>query len=241
MRLPLFFPAVALIALAACSRAPGPMPPRTESGALSGTGVVTDTLDYPHVLVMALNGNHDAEFELGAMFEHGDGVGKDLAKAREWYEKAATAGNRQAAFNLGMLYRNGEGMEENIAVARRWFIRASDAGDVRAAYQLGQMSYLGRGAEQDYNKALQYYLKAAKGGLADAQMNVGVLYVRGEGVAAQDVVEAYAWLTIAAENGAERSQSLLTSLSTQMTPEQKTSGDARAMELRKEIKAPGIT
>lgn len=240
MRLHLLLP-VTLIALAACSRTPVTPPPLTESGALSGTGAVTGMLDYPHVLVMALNGNHDAEFELGAMFEHGDGVEKDLAKAKEWYEKAAQAGNRQAAFNLGMMHRNGEGIDVNLDAARRWFVRASDAGDVRAAYQLGQMSYLGRGTEQNYERALQYYLKAAKGGLADAQMNVGVMHVRGEGVPTQDVVEAYAWLKIASENGAERSQSLLTSLSAQITPEQKTSGDARAMELRKEIKAPGLT
>ncbi len=190
---------------------------------------------------MALNENHDAEFELGAMFHDGDGIDQDYAKALEWYTKAAQAGNRQAAFNLALMYRNGEGTSVNLDAAHGWFVRASDAGDVRAAFHLGQMSYTGQGATQDFEKALQYYLKSARGGFADAQMNAGVMYVRGEGVPKQDVINAYAWLKIASENGSTRAASLLTSLNAQLTEQQKTEGEARMVELKKEIKSPGLT
>jgi TPR repeat protein len=185
---------------------------------------------------MALNGNHDAEFELGIMFDDGDGVEQDYAKAIEWYTKAAQGGNRQAAFNLGMMYKNGDGVPADMTVARRWFTRASDAGDTRATVELANMSYMGRSVPQDYGKALQYFLKAAKGGNALAQMNAGVMYVRAEGMAAQDIVEGYAWLWLGAEGGNERAASLLRSLGEKLTEEQRKKAEARAQELKKEIK-----
>ena len=35
-------------------------------------------------------------YNLGWMYENAWGVGQDLAKAREWYQKAADAGNTDA-------------------------------------------------------------------------------------------------------------------------------------------------
>lgn len=202
-----------------------PRQPATDSGATTGK------LDYASVMELALNGNHDAEFELGAMFHDGDGVGRDFGKAIEWYTKAASADNRQAAFNLGLMLQNGEGTGADPDAARNWFIRASDAGDARAALQLGTMAY----ASKDYSRALPYFLKSAWQGLADAQMNVGIMHIRGEGVSAQDIVEGYAWLTIAKEAGDARAAAMLASLSYKMTEKQKMEGGTRAQELKIEM------
>lgn len=188
-------------------------------------------LNYPKVLTLALNGNHDAEFELGVMFHDGDGVSQDDGKALEWYRKSAESGNRQAAFNLGLMIKNGEGVDADVAAARRWFIRGSDAGDVRATLQLGTMAYV----KKEYATALPYFLKAAKGGFAEAQLNAGVMYVRGEGMEKQDVVEAYAWLTIAKDGGNARAASMRESLSVHMTDEQRKSGEERMTELKQQI------
>ncbi|MBI2635771.1 sel1 repeat family protein [Candidatus Peregrinibacteria bacterium] len=188
-------------------------------------------LDYASVLELAMNGNHDAEFELGAMFHDGDGVGRDFGKALEWYRKAASAGNRQAAFNLGLMLQNGEGAGADPDAARNWFIRASDAGDARGALQLGTMAY----AEKDYSKALSYFLKSAGQGLADAQMNVGIMHIRGEGVPSQDLVGGYAWLTLSKEGGNQRAAAMLDGLSGKMTEEQKMEGKAKAQELGAEV------
>ncbi|MSR87022.1 sel1 repeat family protein [Candidatus Peribacteria bacterium] len=235
-----------VLLLSACAKTPVVAPP-VESGPGSGSGTATATatgtgaidggkLSYPQVLVMALNGNHVAEFELGAMLHDGDGVDRDYAKALEWYEKAATAGNRQAMFNIGLMEKNGEGGEQDLAKARTWFVRASDAGDVRGTFQLAQMSYFGQATAQDYAKAFSYYTKAAMAGLPEAQMNVGVMNVRGEGMAKQDSVEAYAWLQVAKDSGNERAVSLVDSLAAQLTDEQKKTGEERAAALKAEIK-----
>lgn len=214
--------------------------------ASSSAASVTDTssaapdvnakLDYPNVLVMALNGNHDAEFELGAMFHDGDGVKQDYGKAIEWYMKSAGGGNRQAAFNLGLMYINGEGTDKNFATARTWLIKASDLGDVRATFHLGQMAYLGQGGTQDFAKAYQYYLKSAMGGYADAEMNVGVMNIRGEGVPKQDVIEGYAWLKLANDAGNERAAGLFKTLNEKINAEQKKMGEERAAALTVEIR-----
>ncbi len=222
-----------LLLVSACTPVKQTPPPPPAAG----TGATTQKLSYPQVLVMALNENHDAEFELGAMFHDGDGVEQDFAKALEWYQKAASAGNRQAMFNLGLMYLNAEGTEENKDAAIRLFTRAADAGDARAAFQLGQMSYLGlNGVPQNFTKALQFYTKAAMGGHAQGQLNTGVMYVRGEGMEAPDLVEGYAWLLIAGENKNEKAASLMQTLSAKLTEEQRKKGEQRAGVLRAEIK-----
>lgn len=202
-----------------------PRQPATDSGATAGK------LDYARVMELARNGNHDAEFELGAMFHDGDGVGRDFGKALEWYKKAASAGNRQAAFNLGLMFQNGEGTGADPDAAREWFIRASDAGDARAALQLGTMAY----AAKDYSKALLYFLKSAGQGLADAQMNVGIMHIRGEGVPSQDLAVGYAWLTLSKAGGNQRAAAMLDNLSGKTTEEQRMEGEAKAQELRAEM------
>ncbi len=185
--------------------------------------------------MLADQGNADAQFELGAMFHDGDGAPKDYTQALSWYTLAAKAGNRQAMVNLGLMYKNGEGTDVDLEQARTWFVKASAKGDVRAAFQLGSMSYL----TKDFPAALKYFLASAKGGYSEAQLNVGVMNVRAEGMEKQNVVEGYAWLTLAKHQGNAKAASLLESLVSQMTAEQKTQGDARAAVLRQEVKNAG--
>lgn len=213
----------------ACNRTPSPG--GQQSSATSSPAL---QLSYEQVLELAQGGNHDAEFELGAMFHDGDGVEQDFAQALQWYKKAANGGNRQAMFNLGMMYKNGEGIPADLSATKVWFVRSSDAGDVRAALQLGTMAY----AEKNFTTAMQYFLKAAKSGLAEAQMNAGVMYIRGEGVPEQDVIEGYAWLTLAMEGENSRAASMRESLSAKMTEEQKAKGNDRVLQLRKDIIVP---
>ncbi len=45
-------------------------------------------------------GSADAEYMLGQMYEHGEGVALDIEQARKWYEAAANRGNEQAIGRL---------------------------------------------------------------------------------------------------------------------------------------------
>lgn len=228
------------LVLTACGKPATPPAPATGSGVVSSVDVSKiethlEPQTFDQIVPKAQNGDAGAQFELGAMYEAGDGVTKDLAKAVEWYGKAAAQGNRQADFNLGIMYKNGTGVTQSYAKAISYFQAAEKLGEVRSAEELGLMYYTGNGATQDFDEAKKHFEKAALGQLAEAQVNLGVMYVRGEG-GAQDVVESYAWFAIAAENQSAKGMDFAEKLKPQLTPEQISKAEKRKNELQAQIK-----
>ena len=65
-------------------------------------------------------GHAGAQNNLGVMYENGDGVPKDLAKAVEWWQKAAAQGNAIAQYLLGRMHWLGEGVSKNHVLAYAW-------------------------------------------------------------------------------------------------------------------------
>jgi TPR repeat protein len=55
------------------------------------------------VLKKAEQGNANAQYFLGAMYDKGEGVAQDKKKAFEWYTKAVEQGNKKAQENLDKL------------------------------------------------------------------------------------------------------------------------------------------
>ena len=84
----------------------------------------------------AKQGNADAQYQLGFMYETGQGVEQDYRRAAQWYEKAAAQGHAQAQYQLGCLYREGLGVEENDEEAEKWWQRAAAQGVAQAHRQL---------------------------------------------------------------------------------------------------------
>ena len=87
----------------------------------------------------AEQGNATAQFNLGVMYDNGEGVPKDDAEAVRWYRLAAEQGTAAAQFNLGLMYANGEGVPEDDAEAVRWYRLAAEQGDATAQSILGLM------------------------------------------------------------------------------------------------------
>jgi len=54
--------------------------------------------------IAAEQGYPDAQYNLGVMYENGQGIAKDEAQAVAWYRKAAEQGFAPAQFNLGVMY-----------------------------------------------------------------------------------------------------------------------------------------
>ena len=50
-------------------------------------------------------GDTNAMFNLGLLYDNGQGVAQDYGKAREWYQKAAEAGNTDAKKALLRLHQ----------------------------------------------------------------------------------------------------------------------------------------
>ena len=111
-----------------------------------------------------------AQYNLGNCFKDGKGVGKDLAKAVEWFTKAAEQGNADAQYNLGMCYQDGKGVEQDLKKAVEWYTKAAEQNNATAQYMLALHYDFGIGINKDKKKAIELYTLSAKQGYADAQI-----------------------------------------------------------------------
>ena len=73
-------------------------------------------------------GHAKAQYNLGTMYENGQGVAQDYSAAMKWYRMAADQGDAQAQGNLGCMYYKGKGIPQNTSQALRWFHKAQAQG-----------------------------------------------------------------------------------------------------------------
>jgi hypothetical protein len=132
----------------------------------AGPCLADDTLDTWRA--RAEQGDARAQFNLGLMYDTGEGVPQDDAEAVRWYRRAADQGHADAQFNLGFMYINGRGVPQDDAKAFRWYRLAADQGDATAQYNLGLMYANGQGVPQDYVAAHMWLNLAAAQGNANA-------------------------------------------------------------------------
>lgn len=112
---------------------------------------------FPLLLKAAEQGNAEAQFRLGILYETGIGVDKNYSAAAKWYRKAAEQGHAQAQNNLGRMYLQGMGVNKNYSSAVMWFRKAADQGHVGARSNMGIMYEKGLGVEKDDREALRWY------------------------------------------------------------------------------------
>jgi len=82
---------------------------------------------YDGWLPLAESGNAAAQFNVGLLYERGEGRERDSEEAIRWYVQAAENGFAQAQFRLGEIYETGEQVERDLIEARKWFFVASEA------------------------------------------------------------------------------------------------------------------
>jgi TPR repeat protein len=155
--------------------------------------------------LLAEQGDAVAQFNVGAMYEQGQGVPQNYPEAAKWFELAAKQGNAGAQFSLGSLYYEGTGVLQNYPEAARWFELAAKQGHAFAQFNLGLMYYDGTGVPQNYAEAVKWLRPAAAQGDAKAQNNLGWMYALGQGVP-QNYAEAVKWLELAAKQGHANAQ-----------------------------------
>jgi localization factor PodJL len=128
-----------------------------------------------------------AQYELGKLYERGQGVDKDMIEARNLIQKAAEAGHVNAMYDYALFLAEGEGGAKSEADAVTWFNEAAELGLVDAQYNLGVVHAEGIGTPQDLSKALFWFEVAAKAGDTGAEQEVKNLRTR---VAMSDSLEA---------------------------------------------------
>ncbi len=193
-------------------------PPSNPFG--SGTSTVDNTVaissddasdtdsDLQALQQKAENGDVEAQYILGYMYDYGQGAPQDYEQAALWYRKAAEQGYAYAQCNLAYLYETGQGVPQDYELAMLWYRRAAEQGDTYAQTGLGYLYYYGYGVPKDNEQALQWYRKAAELGDMYAQYNLASMYENGEGVQ-RNIDQAILWYQKAANQGDEDAQASL--------------------------------
>ena len=212
----------------------------------AGGGISSDSL------ILALEdaakaGQPMALYQLGLMYENGEGVEKDPVKAFGYFsqianEHADTAPRgveadivAQSFVKMGDYYRNGlpeAGIAKDEERSNRLMMHAASYfGDADAQYRVG-LTFLEH--ENDDANSLQsarWLSLAARKGHAPAQAQLGRLLFNGEGIDANPI-EGLMWLTVANRRAVGTPeqpwiQSMLNDAMSVATPEQR----AKAVEL----------
>jgi localization factor PodJL len=119
-----------------------------------------------------------AQYELGKLYERGQGREKDMIEARNLIQKAAEAGHVNAMYDYALFLAEGEGGAKSEADAVTWFNEAAELGLVDAQYNLGVVHAEGIGTPQDLTEALFWFEVAARAGDTGAEQEVKNLRTR---------------------------------------------------------------
>jgi TPR repeat protein len=167
----------------------------------------------------------------------------DYATALKEFMPLAESGQASAEAAVGQMYFEGKGVKPDMKEAARWLEPAATKGIARAQFLLGKLYLTGEGvAAADPVKAAAVTKAAADQGIPEAQVDTCAFYYQGVGVP-KDMVQAYLYANLAAQQGSEDGRSILAMLSQDMKPEEVAKGDAAVQAWRPvlpDIKDPDI-
>ncbi len=160
---------------------------------------------------------------------------KDYVSSMQILQPLAEKGMARAQAYVGTMYHEGEGVKKNTGTARTWYEKAVAQGDVLGINNLAILYRDGsKDVPQDYGKARKLFLRAALQGYDQSENNLGAMYTNSQG-GPQDLVEGYAWITLAADQGMPLAKSNVSSVGKLMTEDQLRAANRRTDEIRRQI------
>ena len=118
---------------------------------------------------LAEQGNAEAQYKVGEMYETGKGTGRDATKAEEWYIKANKQGHKKAAYKLLFLDIQKSGMNNERKQKMAELRKEANSGTGDAQYFLGKMYAAGVGVSKSYTNAQNWLSKATFNGIPEAE------------------------------------------------------------------------
>ena len=91
-----------------------------------------ETTVMKNILAGALNGNADAQYNLGIMYASGLGVIQDYNEAVKWFRLSSSQGNAQAQKIYGLMYASGRGVTQDYVRAHMWLNISASSGNTLA-------------------------------------------------------------------------------------------------------------
>ena len=220
----------------------------TTATAMSGNDV-WQTL-FKEKLQEAHQGNSNAQFDIGSMYQNGRGVSPDRNKAIEWYKKAAAQdnkkavtrlkllqaneerfrkelanvknGNKESQYKLGNMYTEGIGTNIDLSKAAEAYAHSAHRGYVKAEYKLGLVYYEGTGVKTNKRTAFKWFKQAADKDYPAAQYYLGKMYASGKGVK-RNYARSLEWYTKAVDGGFNQARSEMIEVSGKMKDLKQTS------------------
>lgn len=140
-------------------------------------------------------------FFLSLMYQHGEGVPKDVARGLELLRRSADEGYSAAQYFLSLHYLYGHGVTKNKALAMSYLLAASADDDYRAHVLIKILEKGSRGEKKDRENVIAAVKRKAKANFSDAQYTLAFMYLIGDGVP-KDGVEEVRWYRAAAAKSA---------------------------------------
>ena len=156
---------------------------------------------FPLIVRAAEAGSMQAANTLASMYETGDGVAKDPARAFAYARMGEKSGHVWLLGRLAEYYMKGVGTPKNIAAGLATYERVAELGNDGAATDLGNIYRFGQyGVPQDYALARKWYARASAMGNPTGDAALGYMTEMGQG-GEKDPVEARRLYKQAADKG----------------------------------------
>ena len=121
---------------------------------------------------LADSGDAMSMYMIGAMYDDGTGVEKDLSQAFYWFDKASEFGAVGAHYCIGSMYYRGDFVQQDFEKAAHRYKLDADQDYPLAQYSLGYMYEFGEFFKKDLVTAAIWYSLAADHGIEDAKKGV---------------------------------------------------------------------
>jgi TPR repeat protein len=156
---------------------------------------------------LAVQGNINAQLELGNLFRDVNNSNYNINKAIYWYSKAANQGNGYAQQFLGLIHWSFTeegvfpGAKTDDKLAFYWMLKSAQQNIPSAQGVVGGMYAFGVGVQKDFKKSLMWVKRAAMSGYKTAQVLLGDFYREGNIGLSKNYKEAFNWYQLAAKEG----------------------------------------
>ena len=119
-------------------------------------------------MLLAYEGDAEAQYRLGLMFLHGTGVVVSTQEAVYWLNRAAEQGEPRAQYLLGAIYLSGKGLTSDREHGLEWWRAAAHNGNAAAQYGIGTAYLYGAVVSESSGDARKWLTAALKSGSLEA-------------------------------------------------------------------------
>lgn len=148
---------------------------------------------FKAMVALASQGDAEAQYHVGMMYNNGIGTQRDTRQAFEWFQKAAASNDPLGAYKLGCYYDGqGEGVVASDSnEALKYKLVAAKAGYALAQHDVAQLY----GRQDNADEAVKWWKMAGDQGYPRALYNLSGSYFQGKG-APKDLSLAYAYFKL---------------------------------------------